>query len=209
MDIFLFSLGFVGGLFFLVLLVVNLIRKKPLKRSAIGLAVCFALIIVGATMGMAGSTSDKDIAVDSQVDKSSPDRPKEEAKTTEVDADINDPIFDRKSEIETLIKDRINDGDYGDAKLEKITINENLGTDKPDAYIALVYLDFNRANKRQTGNEVMRMFSDDLVATLAKQGVTDVSEAAIFWKDDYNNRNVKYAYEYRNGGFYITDIMGE
>ena len=55
----------------------------------------------------------------------------------------------------------------------------------------------------------MRMYSDDLVATLAENGVTDISEAVIFWEDEYNNRTVKYAFEYRNGGFYITDIMGE
>jgi len=35
------------------------------------------------------------------------------------------------------------------------------------------------------------------------------SEAAVFWKDDYNKRNVKYAYEYKNGGFYVMDVAGE
>ena len=55
----------------------------------------------------------------------------------------------------------------------------------------------------------MKMYSDDLVATLAKKGITDISEAAIFWEDEYNNRNVKYAYEYKDGEFYIEDIAGE
>ncbi len=60
-----------------------------------------------------------------------------------------------------------------------------------------------------TANQMMKMYSDDLVTTLAKKGIKDISEAAVFWKDSYNNRNLKYAYEYRNGGFYVTDVMGE
>jgi len=56
---------------------------------------------------------------------------------------------------------------------------------------------------------MMRMYSDDMVATLANQGVNDVSEAVVFWEDDYNNRTVKYAYEFMNGAFYVADIAGE
>ncbi len=55
----------------------------------------------------------------------------------------------------------------------------------------------------------MKMYSNDLMASLAKKGITDISEAAIFWEDKYNNRNVKYSYEYKDGNFYITDIAGE
>lgn len=120
-----------------------------------------------------------------------------------------DPKAVQKSEIETAIRSRADDGDYTSTELDKITINENLGTDTPDDFVALIYFDFKVKNRRKTGNEVMRMYSDDLVATLAKRGMKNISEAAIFWKDKYNNRNVKYAYEYRDGGFYIIDIAGE
>lgn len=117
-------------------------------------------------------------------------------------------VVDRKSKIEKAIRDRIDDGDYLSAKLTKININDNLGADDGTC-IALIYFDFDIKNTRNTANEMMRMYSDDLVATLANQGITDISEAAVFWKDDYNNRNVKYAYEYRNGNFYVADIAGE
>jgi hypothetical protein len=60
-----------------------------------------------------------------------------------------------------------------------------------------------------TANQMMKMYSDDLVATIAKKGIQDISEAALFWEENYNNRNLKYVYEYRNGGFYVTDVMGE
>ena len=64
-------------------------------------------------------------------------------------------------------------------------------------------------NTHETANEMMKMYSDDLVATIAKKGIQDISEVAVFWEDNYNNRNLKHAYEYRNGGFYVTDVMGE
>lgn len=116
---------------------------------------------------------------------------------------------DRKSEIENAIKSRIDDGKYRTANLDKIIINENLGQGVEGTYIALVYFKFDIMNTRETGNKVMRMYSDDLAATLANKGIKDVAEIAIFWEDDYNKRNVKYAYEYKNGNFYVMDIAGE
>ncbi|MCT4593186.1 MAG: hypothetical protein N4A57_02780 [Anaeromicrobium sp.] len=116
---------------------------------------------------------------------------------------------DRESEIETTIRDKFYSEDYTNAKLSSITINENLGTDTSDDYIALVYIKFDIKNSRETGNKIMRMYSDDLVAKVAELGITDISEAAIFWEDEYNSRSVKYSYEYKNDEFYIMDIAGE
>jgi len=144
------------------------------------------------------------------------------ADTTETDVDIpieatdndttgenQDPKSIRKSEIEKEIRNRINEGDYSGAKLDRITINENLGTEEPDDYIALVYFTFERPNTRITASKMTKLYSDDIVATLANKGIRDISEAIIFWEDNYNNRNLKYAYEDKNGGFYVTDVMGE
>ncbi len=116
----------------------------------------------------------------------------------------------REEEIESIIRIRIDEGDYLSAELTEIRINQDMGYEGPDTlFIALIYFDYTISNTRDTANEMMRMYSDDLVATLANKGVQDVSEAAVFWKDDYNNRNLKYAYDYRDGGFYISDIAGE
>ncbi|NBI08282.1 hypothetical protein [Senegalia massiliensis] len=114
-----------------------------------------------------------------------------------------------KFNIKTAIKDRIDEGDYTNVTIDSITINENLGTEEDRDYIALVNLDFNVKNTRNTGNKVMRMYSDDLAATLANKGIKNLAEIAIFLKDEYNDRSVKYAYEYKNNGFYIMDIAGE
>lgn len=115
----------------------------------------------------------------------------------------------RELEIKAIVKSRIDDGDYLNAKLDRIRVNKDYGSEEQDKYIVLVDLIFDIKNTRQTGNEMMRMYSDDLVATLANQGIDDVSEAAVFWEDDYNNRTVKYAYEFMDGAFYIADIAGE
>ncbi|KGO14289.1 hypothetical protein NZ45_07975 [Clostridium botulinum] len=134
----------------------------------------------------------------------------EDNKKSENSEDKSKPIEqkkDPKSEIETSINDIFNNGDYTNAKLNSITVNENLGTDISNDYIALVYLKFDIKNSRKTANEVMKMYSDDLVAKLAS--CSEISEIAVFWEDEYNNRTVKYAYKHKNDGFYIMDIAGE
>ena len=72
-------------------------------------------------------------------------------------------------QIEWAIRARIDEGVYKNTKLDRITVNENLGTEEDGDYIALVYLIFDIKNTKETGNEVMRMYSDDLAATLADQ----------------------------------------
>ncbi len=113
------------------------------------------------------------------------------------------------SGIKSSIQSIIDDAGYQNTLVDKIAVNENLGTDAPDDYIALIYLVFDVKNSRGTGNQMMRMYSDDLVATMAQKGTTSISEVAVFWEDEYNSRTVKYVYEYRDGGFYLVDVMGE
>ncbi|NMB42369.1 MAG: hypothetical protein GX996_10630 [Firmicutes bacterium] len=113
------------------------------------------------------------------------------------------------SGIKSSIQSIIDNAEYKNTLVDKIVINENLGTDTQGDYIALIYLVYDIKNTTKTGNEIMRMYSDDLVATMAPKSTTSISEATIFWEDEYNNRTVKYAYEYKDGGFYLTDVMGE
>lgn len=127
---------------------------------------------------------------------------KEELSTTDTTAS-------REDEIESVINNRINEGEYNDSTLEKIQINKDMSQEDSDKYIALVYLTFDIKNSTKTANDMMRMYSDDLSATLADKGVEDVTEVAVFWKDEYNNRDVKYAYEYKDGKFFVSDIAGE
>lgn len=165
--------------------------KKTMTRLIIGIAV---LAVIAAT----GCTSERE------------SKPQSETQPEKIEniGYAPDEFKDRQSEIAKVIKSTIAERDYSSAKKTGMEINYNAGTDD-GSFIALVYFDFDISNTRKTANGMMRMYSDDLVATLAKKGITDVNEAVIFWRDDYNNRDVKYAYEYRNGGFFITEIMGE
>jgi major membrane immunogen (membrane-anchored lipoprotein) len=115
----------------------------------------------------------------------------------------------RINEIENMVSERFSEGLYRNAKINRITVNDNLGTDVEGDYILLVNFIFDIKNTRETGNEMMRMYSDDLVAYIGNNDSIDIVEAAIFWEDEYNGRTVKYAYEHNEDGFYITDIMGE
>ncbi|GAA0735730.1 hypothetical protein [Clostridium oceanicum] len=191
-----------------------------MKKLLITIILVLTLIsLIGCGSKNENKNSTKETKTVSQQNKSEKNKEIEESKQEVVDdnknlknnENKNKPIEpkDHKSEIKTSIKDTFNNGDYTNAKLTSITINENLGTDVSNDYIALVYLKFDIKNRRKTGNKVMRMYSDDLVAKLADQGITDISEAAIFWEDEYNSRSVKYAYEYKNKGFYIMDVAGE
>lgn len=114
----------------------------------------------------------------------------------------------RQNEIARTVQTYIDDRNYRSAKQTDLAINYNWGKED-GSFILLAYFDFTAKNSRNTANEMMKMYSDDLVASLANQGITDISEATVFWKDDYNNRNVKYTYEYKNDGFFVSHIMGE
>lgn len=229
MDLLLFSLGSVGFIAALVFLIISFIRKKPKKRPLIALGICFALAVTGLFMD--GENYDDEMAeeeIEEEIEEESeeieeddePQEDNEEEQKKEIIEERPEKIEEepreeipkeenRKEEIERVIRSRISDGEYRSTNLERVTINDNMGEGGEGTYIALVYLDFGAMNRRKTANNVMRMYSDDLAATLANKGIDDVAEIVIFWTDDYNDRNVKYAYEYRDGGFYLIDIAGE
>lgn len=58
MNVFLFVLGFAGIVVSLVLLVVDVIKKKPKKKSLISLGVCFILFVAGVAMTSPSSDID-------------------------------------------------------------------------------------------------------------------------------------------------------
>lgn len=110
-----------------------------------------------------------------------------------------------EQERKAVIQSRIDEGKYIFAELTSLVVNRNLGNEESTTYIALVYLDFNVRNTRNTGNELMRMYSDDIAAFTANQGVADIDQFVVFWKDEYNNRSLKYTYDYnpRAKGFFL------
>ena len=106
--------------------------------------------------------------------------------------------------IEALSRYRIGEL-YEDTEIDSITINDDLGTDTPGDYIVLVRLIWNGKNSGTSAKETLKMYSDDLAASLY-EGSSDVQEIAVFWTaPNLNNGNGKCAYERKADGMYLTD----
>lgn len=112
--------------------------------------------------------------------------------------DVSDTV------IEALVRYRIGEY-YSDTEIDSITINDDLGTDTPGDYVVLVRLIWNGKNSSSMAKEVLKVYSDDLAASLY-EGSADVQEIAVFWTVPYlNNGNGKCAYERKSDGMYLTD----
>lgn len=121
-------------------------------------------------------------------------------------AEVLDNVEEPMASIERVIRGRINDK-YTYSDISRITINENLGTDAEGDYIALVYITWTQKNSGKTSKEVLKLYSDDLAATIAQE-CDDIQEIAIFWTVPYlNNANAKCSYERKNGGMYEMDML--
>jgi uncharacterized FlaG/YvyC family protein len=78
MDLLLFAVGSIGVIVSLILLVINLIRKKPKKKTLISLGICFVLIVVGLAMPSSSASSD-----DNELETTSKQKETEVAKVVE------------------------------------------------------------------------------------------------------------------------------
>lgn len=113
-------------------------------------------------------------------------------------------VLTEKEQIEKILTDRIEE--YHNTVVERITINDDLGTEDENDYIALVYLTWNTKNNGKLSKEMLKMYSDDLAATLANENDT-VQEIAIFWTVPYLNDTAKCSYERVPAGFAVMDEM--
>ncbi len=110
-----------------------------------------------------------------------------------------------KEQIEKILRERIEE-EYYNTVIDGITVNDDLGTEKENDYIALVYLTWNTRNSGKLSKTVLKMYSDDLAATLA-EGNDSVQEIAVFWTVPYLNDKAKCSYERVPNGFRVMDEM--
>lgn len=113
-----------------------------------------------------------------------------------------------EKKLEDYIWSRVHN-EYDRTTVDRIEINEDLGTDAEGDYIALVYLTWDVKNKPDMTETMLQMYSDDLAASLAADH-PEAQEVAIFWQVPYLGSNTsKWSYERRNGGMYATDkVLG-
>ncbi|MEN2451879.1 hypothetical protein AAZF84_28740 [Bacillus sp. JR_15] len=109
---------------------------------------------------------------------------------------------DAEYEIESLVEDN-----YTTASIEKIEINEDMGSSEPNKLIALVHLSFDAKNSAQTSYNMVEMYSDDLAAKIGSENDT-VNQIAVFWKVPYIDEDetlAKFSYERSGEHMKITD----
>ena len=135
---------------------------------------------------------------------------KKEVKTADSETVVEDaqsePIaLSEKEQIEKILNDRITE-EYSKTDIDRITINDDLGTEEDGDYIALVYLTWNVKNSGKTSKEMLELYSSDLAATLAKSNDT-VKGLAIFWTVPYLDDSAKCSYERTANGFAKSDMQ--
>lgn len=92
-------------------------------------------------------------------------------------------------DIERTIDKFVDENFSFDVALEELTLNENMGTNKEDDYIALVNMDMPKAISIKKGYEWIDKYSNYLAVELAEKH-EDVSELVIFWKMAGSKKNV-------------------
>ena len=107
-------------------------------------------------------------------------------------------------EIEKILIDRIAE-QCTMTQIDRITINDDLGTEADGDYIALVYLTWDQKNTGKTSKKMLEMYSSDLAATLGEQN-SSVNEIAIFWTVPYLNDTAKCSYQRNGDGFVEMDM---
>ena len=80
-------------------------------------------------------------------------------------------------EIEKILIDRIAE-QCTMTQIDRITINDDLGTEADGNYIALVYLTWGQKNTGKTSKKMLEMYSSDLAATLVEHN-SSVNEIAF------------------------------
>lgn len=193
--------------------------KKPIFKKWWFWAI-IAIIIMGTAGGNGKSEKDSTLSpvkttaatetaeTEHENEKDSTQLPIETTSVLEIVATEHEDEFTsltEKEQIEKILTDKIEE-EYTSTVIERITINDNLGTEEKNDYIALVYLTWNQKNSGKTSKEMLRLYSDDLAATLANQNDT-VKEIAIFWTVPYLNDSAKCSYERVNNGFAEMDMV--
>ena len=99
------------------------------------------------------------------------------------------------SKIESSIRNHV-DKSYRDTDIDSVTVNNDS--------IALVHLTWNVKNTADTTKKTLKMYSDDLAATMAQEH-KELTEIAVFWKVPYLSSDCKWHYECKDGKAFMDD----
>ncbi|PHA00908.1 hypothetical protein COE51_06245 [Bacillus pseudomycoides] len=123
--------------------------------------------------------------------------PKENTSNSEpkvTDSEKQMKKYSLESDISNLIKK-----DITNAEINKIEVNENLGSSEEGDYVALIYLKYKPKNSNETTLKLIDMYNNEIGAQLAKN--KELTDITIFWEAPYikENMNVVKANLQRSG----------
>ncbi|MEK5500468.1 hypothetical protein [Bacillus sp. FSL M8-0168] len=95
------------------------------------------------------------------------------------DSPSENETSDTRNKIEDLVNEHLKN-----VSVEDVEVNQDLGNDKNDQYIALVHLSFDLKNSLATTKKMIELYSGDLAARLAEED-RNISELSVFWKAPY------------------------
>lgn len=119
-----------------------------------------------------------------------------------------DPIEQAKQDIEEATRDLFAEW-YKNTTVDRVTVNEDLGTEEDGDFVLLVYATWDVRNSVKMTNKMLAMYSEDFAARIG-QDVENVQELSVFWTVPYYSEDdisVKYSYERLGSGMYETGHM--
>ena len=212
LSIFLVFISMIAFFVCLILLIVNVIKKKPLKPYAVGLGLSVGVFFVGCLL--APTTDDNtDVKKNTEIESETKSQNTEKAiesevtenteKTTESEVTENTEISEY-DKVKNQIHSYIN-ANYTNTVLDDLTVNDDAGTDEDGDYVVLVNLTWNQKNKGSTSQEMLDLYSSDIAARTYKD-LPEVQELCIFWTVPYlNDGKAKISFERTDGGMVYTD----
>ena len=123
--------------------------------------------------------------------------------TTTKETTTRDPVEREKEEIDNGISSHVSK-EYKPTKVTNISVNDDLGTDKEGDFVVLVDLKWDVMNSAELSKKMLKMYSSDLAAFVAKE-YENVQEIAIFWEVPYLKANAKVSYEREGVNMYLSD----
>lgn len=203
-------LSILGIFIFAILGIISFIKKTNKKGSKMLLGSIVSLIICVISIIGLGKTSDSNTdgydpdamaarleateSVNAEVSKNEnklDEKKKEEPEEELSEAEIEEQEFNEHVDmVESSIQEIIDQDFSFDTSIINFELNENLGTDEPDDYIALVYLSYDQLHTAKTTKKWIDTYTSHLAATLAEED-NGISSLNIFWetpefKDNWN-----------------------
>ena len=151
---------------------------------------------------------EKTEAADSKEDSSESKVPAANGTTSEQPAAEETPSPDEPAGKQSVVEKKVQeyiDENYTHTSIDRITLNEDLGTEAEGDYIALVYLIWDQKNSGKTSQQMLDMYSSDMAARVYDD-LPEIQEIAIFWTVPYlNNGQAKISFERIDSGMKYTD----